>query len=679
MWYSNLYRRHLIDMHIEDWDEGFLSHLSPEEYVNNLVSADINYAMLYAQSHVGLCYYPTKTGDMHKAFDKNPAMMKEIVDLCHKNNIKTMGYYSLIYNTREHDKNPSWRMVTESGKSKRSCNDNTADKSMLFQSASGSRYGFCCPNNQDYIGFVYAQIDEILDYFDFDALFFDMPFFAHTCYCENCKKKYFDIYNEEMPINPSVDSEEYLNLTSFKQKIIGEFISSVTKHIKEKSPNMPVEYNFASSLVANSSFKGCGFEVADASDFIGGDLYGDQYHHSFVCKFLKANSKNQPFENMISRCKPALQTHTLSKTFAEIKTSMAITMAHHGASLVIDAIDPVGTVDKRVYKKVKEAFDFEKQYEEYFCGEMREEIGLYWGFKSNANTDVYSNKSGCMGFSRTLTANHIMHGVCSRFLPLSKYKIIVAPSISAIEDGDIQRLKEYVSAGGTLYISGFDNPVLFEELTGNKLLERDKQIHLYISPRKEWNDCFGDNIAEYPLPFTAKSKTPIVQSVSSEIVATLTYPYTRFNEAKFASIHSNPPGIFTDIPVITLSKYGKGKVVWSALPIESAEHIEYGNALLKILSKVSGFDSFIKTNAPANVELTAFESENEITVNAVILNNEFFEMQVYPFEISIRSPKAPKNITLLPNGSEIDFNYQEGIISFMTQKLKTFDMYKIEF
>ncbi|MBQ1985275.1 MAG: hypothetical protein II230_03080, partial [Clostridia bacterium] len=70
MFYSNLYRRHLLDMHIEDWDNRFLSKFSPEVYVENLKIAEVNYAMVYLQSHVGLCYFPTKTGETHAAVKK---------------------------------------------------------------------------------------------------------------------------------------------------------------------------------------------------------------------------------------------------------------------------------------------------------------------------------------------------------------------------------------------------------------------------------------------------------------------------------------------------------------------------------------------------------------------------------------------------------------------------------
>ena len=46
MWYNDLYRRHLLDMHIEDWNDDFLSQFSPKDYVCNLKKANINYAMI---------------------------------------------------------------------------------------------------------------------------------------------------------------------------------------------------------------------------------------------------------------------------------------------------------------------------------------------------------------------------------------------------------------------------------------------------------------------------------------------------------------------------------------------------------------------------------------------------------------------------------------------------------
>ena len=42
MWFDKSYRRHLCDMHIEDWDEMLLSEFSPETYVDNLKKQRFN-------------------------------------------------------------------------------------------------------------------------------------------------------------------------------------------------------------------------------------------------------------------------------------------------------------------------------------------------------------------------------------------------------------------------------------------------------------------------------------------------------------------------------------------------------------------------------------------------------------------------------------------------------------
>ena len=58
-WYSDQFRRHLCDMHIEDWDDSFLSEFSPETYCEMLKKANMQGAMLYWQSHVGYCNWPS--------------------------------------------------------------------------------------------------------------------------------------------------------------------------------------------------------------------------------------------------------------------------------------------------------------------------------------------------------------------------------------------------------------------------------------------------------------------------------------------------------------------------------------------------------------------------------------------------------------------------------------------
>ena len=68
-WFKKSYRRNLIDMHIPDWNEKFLSKFDPKTYVDMLNLAQVDSAMVYANSHVGACYWPTKIGHMHKGLN----------------------------------------------------------------------------------------------------------------------------------------------------------------------------------------------------------------------------------------------------------------------------------------------------------------------------------------------------------------------------------------------------------------------------------------------------------------------------------------------------------------------------------------------------------------------------------------------------------------------------------
>ncbi len=65
--YYDTYRRTLLDMHIPDWDQQFLSEYEPEKVADLYASANISGALFYCKSHLGLNYWPTPVGAVHPA------------------------------------------------------------------------------------------------------------------------------------------------------------------------------------------------------------------------------------------------------------------------------------------------------------------------------------------------------------------------------------------------------------------------------------------------------------------------------------------------------------------------------------------------------------------------------------------------------------------------------------
>ena len=682
MWYSNLYRRHLIDMHIEDDKDLYLSEFSADVYLENLKKCKANYAMIYLQSHVGLCYFPTKSGVMHKHFEKNPDEIRRLIDLCHQNGIKVMAYYSLIFNTREHDRHPEWRMLTDNGQSRRERGSMPSNEGLAFASTQMSRYGLLCPNNEEYFEFTKTQIDEILNYCAPDGIFFDMPFWPwpSICYCDSCKKRWANEVGGEIPIKPAVGSDAFAILSQKRFEWMGEWTQKVTNYVKKVAPELAVYHNGA-SIVAGGSNNGCGEEVNEACDFCGGDLYGDIYNHSFTCKLYKNLTKNAPFEYMFSRCKPALRAHTMTKTVDEMKTAVAVTASHHGATLVIDAIDPIGTMDERVYERIGEAFSMQIPYEPYFRGEMAEDIAIYFGIRSKIDPTgcKVTSINGCADASRMLIRNHIPYGITGSFHRLEGYRALIAPMLDAADSADNDRICEYVKNGGVIYLSGIGNKALIEELTGGKIGKKIPEKRIYVAPKPEYEETFLGFNAKYPLPYDGIA-FEIDGIADSDIAATFTLPYTKSTEFAFASIHSDPPGISTEIPAVVCKKYGKGVVIWTSLPLECGESEEYSDIILSLIRRFGGIDApSFETNAPDNVEITLFESEGEKLINCTVLTVGYKAYPVSPFTVRVKCEREPSAVTLLPEQTPVEFGYSDGYVAFEARKLNIFDVYRIEY
>ena len=479
-WFANAYRRNLVDMHIEDWNDEFLSLLNPEEYVENLKTAKIQATMVYLQSHVGHCYFPTRVGHTHRAMTGENNKIKQIIDLCHKNGIFVTGYYSLIYNTDAEDGHPEWRIIDRPDENGNPVSDHDR----------GSRYGLCCPNNEEYRRFVKTQISEMADYFSLDGIFYDMTFWPNEefCKCDSCKAKYKAETGKDT--FPPLDwkNREWLQFNHIREKQIGEFAKFVTDTTKEIMGDIVINHNYANSI-AGSAVNASTEIVADSCTYVGGDLYGDNYNHSFTAKYYYGLTKNQPFEYMTCRCDSTLYVHTITKTEAFLKSQIMVTAAHHGATLIIDAIDPVGTLDRRVYERLRKAFDMQIPYEKYFYGEMQGDVAIYFAStgKYNSNGEDYNSIKNSVNLSKTLIEANVPFTVENNNTTekLGKYKFVFAPAVAGISERNRADLVNYVKSGGILYFSGIEEPRLTEEFFNAAPDGYCQNPIVYLAPTEE--------------------------------------------------------------------------------------------------------------------------------------------------------------------------------------------------
>ena len=677
-WYENKYRRHLCDMHIDDWDDSFLSSFTAEDYFRNLKEANVSSVMLYYQSHTGLCNYPTRTARMHRAFEGREDEMQRLTEMFQRDGISVVGYYSVIYNVWAHDNHPEWRMLMADGRSRR-CrlpNGEVTD----FEVAGGSRYGLCCPNNEEYRDFVYGQVDEMLEFFTPDGLFFDMLYWAHPCYCESCKARWKrETGMDELPTNDSTDDPLWRRYCRHRNAWIGEFAKSITDHVHKRAPHLTVQHNV--SAAGKERYFGTGNAVNRASEFCGGDLSGGLLEESVVCKIFREITENQPFEYMFPKCEPSLYKHTITKTKDHIEAAIFLAAAHHGATVVIDAIDPVGTLDSRFYKSVGEVFEKEKAFEEYFVGDTVADIGVVYGLESKGKLrfgNEYNNHTATVSFIKNMVQSGIPVDVISKKRDISKYKMIFAACLWETEDEMCDMLLDYVSEGGVLMFSGATSPYFIEKVLGGRIVEMSNSNTCYFSPAKEYESLFMDCNEDYPLHIGGR--VPMLELQGEyKTLATLTLPYIVATETRFASIHSDPPGIKTNYPAVIEKKYGKGTVIYSISPIENEDYVTYRRIIHNFIDRYVGSDNLtVKADSPCNIETIVYKEKNCLYVNNVLVLDPNEKPTAIGFEIKIMTRTAPKRITRIPSGEKIDFRYDGKYTRFYTKEMGIFDMYRIE-
>lgn len=661
-WYQNNYRRHLLDMHIEDQNADFMQKFDPDEYYRLLEKSNVQCVMIYFVSHVGLCYYPSSCGKTHAAFVKEDKM-KRLIENCRRGGINVVGYYSLIFNNREARVHPEWNMRDENGKT-----------SMEL----GKRAGLLCPNNPDYREFVGEQIKEISNYAKLDGIFFDMPFFPMQCRCESCRKRYLaETGNVDMPKFDS-HSEGIKEYVLTLQRWITDFCDFVAKKARKYlGENVSVEFNNA-GVIACYWGAGSSEGISDLADYAGGDVYEDIYAQSFLCKYYYESTRNQPFEYMTSRC-PVLQDHTLNKSEYTLKTELSIIRAHHGATLFIDAVDPDGGIDERVYERIGRLYAEQIPLEKYYKGDMLADVAVFFdsGIQFSSADYGFTNKICAMKAVKTLVERHVPVSVISNghVGDLKRFKCVVLPALESYGNKEIEKFIDYAEQGGNLFVDSVSETRIIERLLNTRRGGFIGSDYLYVAPNKNSERLFEYFNGKYPMP--VKYKIPVLEvEDDSEVMATVTLPATDPADSKnFASIHSNPPWERTEVPAVIRKKCGKGKIIWCAAALETEDNSVYGDVFKNLISSLIDDEYSVTTDASANVETVTFKDGDKYTVYLTSLSGD--DKCVYPFTVSVKTQKPAVSVIDLETGEETDFEYKDGRV-IIKGEMTLFRFYSIK-
>lgn len=698
-WYRASRRRTFLDFHIPDWDPAFLSKFDIAEYIQTLKRARGTATTVFANSHTGLCHWPTKSGVRHKAMLERD-FLGDLISQLHAADYSVVVYYTTVYAHQPFVDIPSCRIVDVS-------HIGTIPGPDEGNPGQQGRVGVCCPNSPEYHKFVKAQLTELCTGYKFEGIWPDMTFWPTVCYCENCRSRFMREAGTEIPTVVNWEDPTWVRFHRCRQQWLLEFWELVTSTIRDINPNISIAHQ--SQTFTSDWLFGPSAALVDQTDWLSADLYNGRDEMSFLAKLFRGLSAPNPFEIINCWYYPHIVEHSVARTTESLLCTAFVTLANDGAMCYLDAVDPIGTVNPANYDRVGEVFTELERYEGEMGGTPCADVAIYRSFDAlfdladngrpvedfkynwapgRPHGSDESHEFAAIGAARALLHGNIPYtAITSRDLDrLTDYRVIILPNVVMLSSQEVDAFRNYVAAGGCLWGSKFtslidENGIRHENLRlgdvfGVRLENETTETTTYVAPTDAGEPLFGPFTDKFPATLWG-TQARVSPENGVEVLATLTLPYTQPGDKHYASVITEPPGIATTHPAVCVNSYGKGRALYTAGVVESWTHETLRDILVALLRYLDPLPPAFSSTAPRPVELTLFDQpeRQRYVLNMTNFPAEFPVLPIHGIEISIRLvDREPVSLQVLPEGVELEYQRTEEGIVFRVEKLEQFLM-----
>lgn len=666
-------RRLLLDMHIPDWDERFLADYDPAELARLYRLAGADGALLYCKSHLGLNYWPAPVGGVHRAARKRDLVGEAKVAL-EGQGIAVAAYHSVIFDSWAAQEHPEWIVVPAS---------RSAGKEWTVL---GHRYGTMCPNHPAYVDYEKAQISTLLERYAFDTLWLDMAFWTAVCVCDACAVRFRAEHGMEIPMIIDWAGTAWTTFQSARERWISGFAAELMDTARQVRPGIAVTHNLAPGL--RGWFQAQRAQDSELDDFAAGDLYGGFDEQVFVLALMQGFRRTSIPEFMTTRTRD-LFNHSSTKSEHEMLTQAFAAVAANAAFLFIDAVDPSGRLNEKVYERIGRVFDRTRAFESeaggseitdvavYYSDDSRiEETGLGEAGTDDPRLDLLAealpgggshHQDAVMGAVRALRRGHIPFSVVTRLdnERLGDFSVVILPDARRLSLEDVSALRAYVAGGGRLYASGASSLLLsngsttgdfaLADVFGCHVDSTEEGVMVYVRP--ESPGIAAAVLPEPYLPIGRRIPRPsgsgaplnlprISAGPSARVLARITVPFGYPSDGTmagrdFASIHSSPPWDDTIHPAIVVNDFGAGRVVYSCAPIETDPSPAHQAAFLHLLDHELELNSRLSAVGHPDVWVTGFDQpdRSRVVVSAIRLVDDAPSARE-PIVVSVRVPEG---------------------------------------
>lgn len=713
--YTDSRRRMLLDMHIPDWEPEFLSQYDPEGLADLYAQAGVTGVLFYCKSHLGQAYWPSPVGGIHPAAKDRDLVGEMFGALCARG-IAPAAYHTVVFDNWAIENHPEWSVVPISTR---------IGEAVPWH---GPRYGTACPANPDYQAYEHQQVEALLARYDFDVLWLDMTFWNAVCVCAACRSRFESDTGDEIPATIDWRSKRWSAFQAARERWLGEFVRSLYETARRVRPNIAVTHNFGAAT--HGWYAGLRSDLSNLDTFAAGDIYGGRAEQLVVSKLFQHLGKQQPAEFMTTRT-PDLANHVELKSERQMTVEALATIAHNGAFLFIDAIDPRGTVNPGVYERVGRVFEQVATWESQLGGYPIADVAVYYSDDASilpadsgrsaaeATIDPTGDPTrkaqlphiqALTSAAGVLQRSHIPFTIITKgsLGSLDRYRVLILSDVIRMDEYERSTIRDFVRGGGKVYASGRTSLlessgdsgeglalgdvfgvslVGHEDGSGFYLAPANSVVAASVLPEKYLGHGFREGWVGQGYADPTLGLPRVVAHESTNILATLSLPYAYPSAGSmrghdFASIHSSPPWLHLENPTIIEHHYGQGRAIYSVAPIERGGSETEVRVFTSLIESLLGDEASLTSQSDPDVWLTVADQteRSRLTVCALLYRFEPPTAAV-PLTFSVRLPSqaVPRAVRRLSDGELVEYAVSNGRVHIDGGSLTLFEIFSVEY
>lgn len=660
------YRQVHLDFHTSGDIPNICEQFSPEEFATTLKEAHVNSITCFARGHHGYLYYPSKLQPemIHPNLTKKDLLLQQI-EACHKLNIKAPIYTTVQWDGYVAKKHPEWLAVDEEGNHINS--QNVPEPHF---------YNTICLNSgyREYFKNHLQDIIDVVGIQDIDGFFMDI-LFKVECKCPHCVDKMTKL---------GFNSEDKTDRIAYSLHMLDEFKTEITEFIHNRVPGVSVFYN---------------------SSHIGPAMKGslDQYTHLELESLPSGGWGYMHFPTTVRYARNLGKEllgmtgkfHTYWGDFHSLKNKAALEfecfqmLSMNAGCSIGDQLDPRGKLSKAAYDLIGGVYKQVEDKEPYCIGaKALTEIAVMTPeeFYTAKDHDL-GLPSALVGVVRMLQELSYQFDIIDSTTPMKDYKLVILPDNIEYSSRLKNIIEDYIDNGGKVigsYHSCLDIEKGNNSIYGVSYRNEASYYRDFIYP----NSVIGKEL--YEEEYVMYLRGAEIKTNDSEVLMSTMKPYFNREGNKFCSHQHTPSSGEIGYPAVTR----KENVIYFAHPIFQiyrAYSSKWCKLIMKDAIELLLQDKLINHNGPSTV-ITTMNRQKEKNQDVVHLLHYITEKRaekLYTIEDVITlhdirfnifvGDKEVKNVCLVPNLENIDYEIKGKYISFIINKIEGHAMVCIKY